>query len=246
MAKRRKRKSGNSKRKAGRQRVRAVNSKRFQKLEDVLKRMRIDLERSLKICEEIGPAILDEDRHEFWALVKYTENVQEGIKQLDDVNNTIFPRLTEFPETSDEGTETSWKDLKGMRDRLAHAFWKIDHGILWDTVKHDFPKLLRLLEILQIIRTGPGVTKFMFKFKAGNWRKLPKVIKGERLTGGNSIPAILFDERGEAVCVRLGRVADDQMAFYTSKRGLQINAISLIDPQGIEPAELLWPSGKMK
>ena len=74
-----------------------MTSAHLEEIEKILQQMNVDLERSIKICNEAGREILNEERHEFWALTKYTENVQEGIVRLDNINKTIFPRLLEFP-----------------------------------------------------------------------------------------------------------------------------------------------------
>lgn len=39
-------------------------------------------------------------------------------------------------------SEIEWKAMGGLRNRIAHAYGKIDIEILWDVVKHDIPKLL--------------------------------------------------------------------------------------------------------
>lgn len=204
--------------------------------------MRVNLARATAICREMGKDILDEDRHEFWALVKYVENVQEALVQLDNKNGTILQRLNEFPERSTDRAETTWKSLKGMRSRLAHAFENIDHDILWDTANNQFPVLERLLRVLQFGRVSQG--KWSWSFKAGLWRRLPIVAPNGRLDGSNSIPAIVFDDRGAAMCVRFGRIADDKIAMHSTTHGLSLASIRLMDPDGEAPPETLWPTSK--
>ena len=46
---------------------------------------------------------------------------------------------------------------------------------------------------------------------------LPKVAQGDLLGVGNSIPCIMFEENGEAVCVRMGRIANDKITMWISK-----------------------------
>ena len=214
----------------------------IQRIKNSVQRMTVDVSRSIQICDEFGRDILDEDRHEFWALVKYVENVQDGIVQLDNINKTIFPKLIEFPETSHHDAETSWKSLKGMRSRLAHAFDHIDHEILWSTVTVDFPTLGSLLNVLQFFSLDHGHVEF--GFKAGLWRALPKVVQGEALGSGNSIPCIMFDENGDAVCVRIGRIADDKMTIWSSKGAIQVGEIALVDPEDNNSIERLWPRAR--
>ena len=88
-----------------------MTAEKMKRVERILLRMNVDLTRAIQICDSIGRSILDEERHEFWALVKYVENVQDGIVKLDNINKTIFPKLDEFPETSQNDEETSWKSL---------------------------------------------------------------------------------------------------------------------------------------
>ena len=34
-----------------------------------------------------------------------------------------------------------WRDIAGMRDRLAHKYWDIDHEIVWLVIENELPKL---------------------------------------------------------------------------------------------------------
>ena len=129
-----------------------------------------------------------------------------------------------------------------MRSRLAHSFERIDHCILWHTVNTQFPVLERLLNVLQFSRISHG--QITWSLKAGLWRRLPAVTPGGRLDGANSIPAIIFDERGRAMCVRFGRVADDRVAFYSTTPGISLTGIDLLDPEGSAPPEVLWPTSR--
>ena len=224
--------------KARKPRLKPMTEAGLEEIRSITQQMRVNVVRAIAICQETGEEILDESRHEFWALVKYAENVQEAVVQLDSKNSTVLQKLIEFPERSDDRTQTTWKSLKGMRSRLAHAFEHIDHAILWDTVNNQFPTLERLLGVLQFNRIASGCLSSLFQ--VGVWRRLPAVVAGERLDGSNSIPAIVFAERGVAMCLRFGRVADDKMAIDSTRQGLSVMNISLLEPDG-EVSELLWP-----
>jgi len=49
-------------------------------------------------------------------------------------------------ETRLEFTEIPWPQIIGMRNRLIHGYDVIDYGLLWDTIRHDLPDLIVLLE----------------------------------------------------------------------------------------------------
>lgn len=44
--------------------------------------------------------------------------------------------------------EIPWTEIRGMRNRIAHEYFGIDNKIVWDTVKHDLPKLKPQLSAL--------------------------------------------------------------------------------------------------
>lgn len=44
-----------------------------------------------------------------------------------------------------------WRDIAGMRDRLAHKYWRLDAGIVWTVVRNDLPKLRKA--IAQILKS---------------------------------------------------------------------------------------------
>lgn len=45
----------------------------------------------------------------------------------------------------DASTEIPWRSMKGMRNRIAHGYFEIDLGIVWDTVQADLAPLVKLL-----------------------------------------------------------------------------------------------------
>lgn len=212
-----------------------MTPKKLKRVEAILQRMEVDLTRATRLAERVGREILNEDQDDFWALVKYMENVQDGIVQLDNINKTVFPELVEFPEKGC-ATETSWKSLKGMRSRLAHAFDNINHEIVWSTVKSDFPRLAELLKVLHVGMAADGG----ISFNVGLLRSLPHVKVGEALEASNSIPTILFHERGYASCVRIGMISDSKIVIVPSKGEMLVRGISLVDPKD-NSIERLWP-----
>ena len=81
--------------------------------------MQVNAARAIKLSDRMSPDDMEECNDLFWALAKYTENVEESVIKLDDINKGIYPSLVELEQET-------WKGLKGMRSRLAHAFWNID------------------------------------------------------------------------------------------------------------------------
>ncbi|MCH8829449.1 MAG: DUF86 domain-containing protein, partial [Planctomycetes bacterium] len=44
--------------------------------------------------------------------------------------------------------EIPWPQIIGMRNRLIHAYFDVDHDRVWDTVMDDLPPLIKNLEIV--------------------------------------------------------------------------------------------------
>ena len=42
--------------------------------------------------------------------------------------------------------EGEWRRMIGMRNRIAHGYFELDVGVVWQTARTDLPKLLQRLE----------------------------------------------------------------------------------------------------
>src|SRR5262249_47155858 len=77
-----------------------------------------------------------------------------------DVNRTILSALVRELEIIGEAAnsipstfrkkhpEIPWKQMIAMRNRLIHAYFDIDHDIVWITTKNYLPTLIQQLEML--------------------------------------------------------------------------------------------------
>ena len=175
-----------------------------------LERMRINVFRAIALSERMSPDDMDESNDLFWALVKYTENVQESAKQLDDINSRIYPSLIEFDNDT-------WQDLKRMRDYLAHKFWDIDPHILWSTVTSDFLDLSALLSTIIVIDQPMGDNeKFSFDFKTERLLGLPDVAPGSVVEAGQSIIAVVFGHNGKVGVFRVGHDGTNKLVMSSN------------------------------
>jgi uncharacterized protein with HEPN domain len=44
--------------------------------------------------------------------------------------------------------DVPWLKMKGMRNRMAHGYFELDHAVVWDTVKNAVPELIEALDKL--------------------------------------------------------------------------------------------------
>ncbi len=57
------------------------------------------------------------------------------------------------PEIRDRHPEVPWPEMRAMRNLLAHRYFRLDAGILWDTAVNDVPPLVPLLQ--HLLETEP-------------------------------------------------------------------------------------------
>jgi uncharacterized protein with HEPN domain len=48
----------------------------------------------------------------------------------------------------DKSHDIPWKEIVGMRNKIAHEYFGVDNKIVWDTAKRYLPKLRKQLELL--------------------------------------------------------------------------------------------------
>ena len=80
-------------------------------------------------------ADLDENRMLNLAVVRLVEIVGESCSRV--------PK-----EFRNEHPHIPWREISGIRVRLAHAYDSIDFDILWDIVQNDLPTLIEQLKVL--------------------------------------------------------------------------------------------------
>ena len=165
--------------------------------------------RAITLFERMAPDELNDSNDRFWALAKYAENVQESVKELDRVNCKIYPALIEFEEKT-------WKDLKGMRDKLVHKFWEIDPAILELTVSVYFPALHALLSSITVFdRPVSDGEKVSFEFETKHLLALPGTAKESGARAGHSLVVMVFGHNGKVGVFRVGHDDNNRLVMGT-------------------------------
>jgi len=50
--------------------------------------------------------------------------------------------MDRYPDTAASHPDIEWRSMRGMRNRIAHGYYDIDLGIVWQTVQAALPDLL--------------------------------------------------------------------------------------------------------
>jgi len=99
------------------------------------------------------------------AIASYTRKGKKAFDKNPMLRDAVAARLMQIGQSVKDAQaegldlarlrpEIPWRNIAGMRDRLAHKYWLLDAGIVWAVVKHELPKLRKAIE--EILKPGPG------------------------------------------------------------------------------------------
>lgn len=54
--------------------------------------------------------------------------------------------MDRHPEFAERHSQVPWRNMRGMRNRIAHGYFDINLDVVWDTVMTALPDLLLQLE----------------------------------------------------------------------------------------------------
>ena len=84
-------------------------------------------------------------KEEFLADKRTQQAVIMSLVILGEVVTKIMDRYTDFV---DGHAEVPWRNIRGMRNRIAHGYFDINLDVVWDTVQTALPDLLLQLSAI--------------------------------------------------------------------------------------------------
>ncbi len=101
------------------------------RLEDILEA----INRIQRYTASLDFANFQKDEKTIDAVVRNLEIIGEAAKHIP-------------PKIEKKYPDIPWSEMKGMRNVLSHEYFGVNVSILWQTVQHDLPPLVRLLREL--------------------------------------------------------------------------------------------------
>ena len=74
-----------------------------------------------------------------------TRTQQAVLMNLIIIGEAATKLLAEDPELAERYPHIAWRNMRGMRNRLAHGYFEIDMDIVWDTAQSALPDLIKQL-----------------------------------------------------------------------------------------------------
>ena len=98
----------------------------------------------LAAIERIERHVDDVDEMRFLS----SELIQDAvIRNLEIIGEAANNVLRTDPIFSTQHAEIPWQVMYAMRNRLSHAYDKVDMEIVWQTIQRDLPELYRLVQV---------------------------------------------------------------------------------------------------
>lgn len=63
-----------------------------------------------------------------------------------------------YAEFTQSHHEIPWRNMRGMRNRMAHGYFDIDVNLVWDTVQQWIPELLKQLTTIRQDAVNDGLS----------------------------------------------------------------------------------------
>ena len=54
--------------------------------------------------------------------------------------------VADHPTFAERRPDVPWRSMRGMRNRIAHGYFEVDLGVVWETVRTELPSLLERLK----------------------------------------------------------------------------------------------------
>lgn len=87
------------------------------------------------------------------------EVLQLALARLVEIIGEAASRVS--PLTRKRHPELPWPNIVGMRNRIVHDYYQVNLEILWQTVKHDLPSLIKILK--EVVTQEPRPRQFRKK-----------------------------------------------------------------------------------
>jgi len=84
--------------------------------------------------------------------MSHAERVQDYLEHIAEAIERAIRYLASHPEIP-------WKPMRDIRNKVIHDYFDVAWDIVWDTIKRDFPPLLKTIKSLTSSEAKPASNK---------------------------------------------------------------------------------------
>ena len=100
---------------------------------DFLKDMLDNAQRAIQFTKGMDYKSFAEDDKTVYAVIRAVEIIGEAAAKIPEEVRAQYPHIP-------------WREVKGMRNKLAHHYFGINMEVVWQTVQEDLPLLITALK----------------------------------------------------------------------------------------------------
>jgi len=104
------------------------------------------LDHMLEAAQQAGSYVTDLSKEDFMADKRTQQAVILNIVIIGEAATKLIKDYSNF---LDQHPEVPWRNMKGMRNRIAHGYFDINLDVVWDTVQAALPQLLERLPAIR-------------------------------------------------------------------------------------------------
>ena len=105
------------------------------------------LQHILESIEALQEYLVGVDETEYLSNIEKQDSVE---RRLQIIGEAIVQLRWEFKDTY---PDIAWAKIAGLRNRLGHEYFDVDHKLIWNTLEKSLPEFKKQIEIL-LKKTG--------------------------------------------------------------------------------------------
>jgi uncharacterized protein with HEPN domain len=115
-----------------------------ERVEDYLEHITQAIQRATEYVERLDSVnAFRQSQRDQDAVIRNIEIIGEAARQIQ----------RQAPDFVTTHPELPWAEMWNMRNKMIHAYFDVDVGVVWSTVKNDLPQLKR--QIVQLMQPEP-------------------------------------------------------------------------------------------
>lgn len=101
---------------------------------------------------------------------EYTRGEEAAFRRNSMAQDAVVARLIQIGQAIKDAQESGldlpalapqvpWRSIAGMRDRLAHKYWDVEHAVVWNVVANELGPLEKAVKAVLAKKRRPGGRK---------------------------------------------------------------------------------------